>query len=160
MRARDVILLYDYNYWADRRILSAAERMSLEQLLAPTGHSFGSLRGTLVHILDAECGWRMLREHKTLSSFRKLKEDGLPGLEPLRQLWIEEERAMRDYLARLGDADMDGYVRYTADGLSRTATSRAWRTARWSCSGASDCEIHGRYRSSRSRRWSGSAGVS
>jgi len=47
---RDILLLYDYNYWATRRILSAGAHVSPEQFIVPTGHSFGSLRGTLLTI--------------------------------------------------------------------------------------------------------------
>jgi uncharacterized damage-inducible protein DinB len=48
VNGRDILTIYEYNYWATKRILTASV------------HSFGSLRGTLVHILDAECAWRML----------------------------------------------------------------------------------------------------
>ena len=96
-------------------ILESSASLTVEQLLAPTGHSFGSLRGTLVHILDSECGWRMLWEHKSLASFDQMKGDDFPGVQDLRRRWNEEERAMRDYISRLGDEDLCGCVRYTGD---------------------------------------------
>jgi hypothetical protein len=40
-------------------------------------------------------------------------EDAFPTFEVLEQRWTEEERAMRDYLARLSDDDLTDYVRYT-----------------------------------------------
>jgi uncharacterized damage-inducible protein DinB len=110
---RDILTLYDYNYWATRRILAASVQVSPEQFLVPTTHSFGSLRGTLVHALDAECAWRMLCQHQTLAYFRAMKEDAFPTLDVVEQRWNEEERAMRDYLAHLTDDDMNEYVRYT-----------------------------------------------
>ena len=113
MNIGDILTLYDYNYWATRRILAASVHVSPEQFLAPTGHSFASLRGTLVHTLDSECGWRMLCQHQTLTLFRALKEDAFPTVELLEQHWYEEERAMRDYLAGLSDEDLNDYVRYT-----------------------------------------------
>ncbi|MDZ4720195.1 MAG: hypothetical protein SH847_17215 [Roseiflexaceae bacterium] len=45
----DILTLYDYNYWANQRIIAASARVSHEQYLVPTTQSFGSLRGTLVH---------------------------------------------------------------------------------------------------------------
>jgi uncharacterized damage-inducible protein DinB len=115
MNLRDLLTLYDYNYWAIRRVLTAGARVTPEQFLAPTAHSFGSLRGTLVHILDTECGWRMLCQHQTLTSFEDMKEASFPTLGVLQQRWNEEERAMSDYLSRLTDEDLIGYVRYTLD---------------------------------------------
>lgn len=55
MNIRDILALYDYHYWATQRILAASAQLSPEQFLVPTAHSFGSLRGTLVHTLDSEC---------------------------------------------------------------------------------------------------------
>ncbi len=69
MNIRDILTLYDYNYWATRRILAASTQMRPEHFVIPTAHSFGSLLGTLVHILDAECAWRMLLQHDTLAYF-------------------------------------------------------------------------------------------
>jgi uncharacterized damage-inducible protein DinB len=115
MNIRDMLTLYDYNYWANRQILAASAQVSTEQFMASTAHSFGSLRSTLVHTLDGECAWRMLYEHQTLAYFGVMKEDTFPTLDVLVQRWNEEERAMRDYLARLTDGNMTDYVRYTTD---------------------------------------------
>ncbi len=115
MNVRDVRTLYDHNYWATRRILAAAPHVSPDQFLVPTPHGFGSSRGTLVHVLDAECGWRMLYQHGTLASFGAMKEDDFPTLGSLERRWEEEERAMRDYLPRLTDERMTDHVRYTTD---------------------------------------------
>jgi uncharacterized damage-inducible protein DinB len=46
--------LYDYHYWANARILNAAEEINHAEFVAPTKFSHGSLRGTLVHALSAE----------------------------------------------------------------------------------------------------------
>jgi uncharacterized damage-inducible protein DinB len=46
--------LYDYNYWANARIVHAAEQLSDVQLIAPTQESHSSLRGTLVHTTGAD----------------------------------------------------------------------------------------------------------
>ena len=115
MKTEDLRILYEYNYWATRRVLKQSEKVSAEQLLAGTSHSFGSLRGTLVHILDAERAWRMLLQHNTLSYFDSMKEQDYPTLKPLRELWNQEEREMREYLAQLTDTDLTTSVRYTLD---------------------------------------------
>ncbi len=113
MNLTDILTLYDYNNWANAELLSASQQVNPEQFLAPVAHSFGSLRGTLVHILDAECAWRMLCGHGTLEYFGALDEAAFPTLEGLEQRWAEEERALRNYLATLTDDDLRGYLRYT-----------------------------------------------
>ncbi|HSL47109.1 MAG TPA: DinB family protein [Anaerolineales bacterium] len=113
MNLRDILLIYDYNYWATRRILTASMNVSPEQFASPTAHSFGSLRGTLVHTLDSEHSWRMLLQHNTLDYFHEMKEEDFPTFDTLQQRWNEEERAMREYLASLNDDDLTGLVRYT-----------------------------------------------
>ncbi len=119
MNTRDIRTLYEYSWWATRRILAAAALLSPAQFVAPTTHSFGSLRGTLVHILDSECGWRMLCQHNSLASFGKLSEEAFPDAGGLREAWSREETAMREYLGGLSDRDLAGWVRYTADGNKR-----------------------------------------
>lgn len=113
MNREDINLLYDYNYWANQRILSTAAGLSTAQFVAPTTHSFGSLRGTLVHTLDGECAWRMLLQHQTLAYFGALTEDAFPTVALLAQRWQAEEHAMRDYFAHLTDDALNDYVRYT-----------------------------------------------
>lgn len=113
MNSQDIRTLYDYNYWATGRILSACVHISVEQFLVPTAHSYGSLRGTLVHTLDAEYGWRMLCRYNTPTPV--LDESAFPTVDALQQRWREEEQAMRDYLAGLNDDDLNGYVSYTND---------------------------------------------
>jgi uncharacterized damage-inducible protein DinB len=115
MNLRDILTLYDYNYWATRRILSVSAQVSPEKFIVSTAHSFGSLRGTLVHTLDSEAAWRMLLQHNTLAYFRVLKEEDFPTFESLEGRWKEEELVMRDYLIHLTDDDLTGMIRYTTD---------------------------------------------
>jgi uncharacterized damage-inducible protein DinB len=46
--------LYDYNYWANAKILEATEQVSEAQFIEETEDGHGSLRATLVHMLSAE----------------------------------------------------------------------------------------------------------
>ena len=113
MNRQDILLLYEYNYWATRRILTASAQVSPEQFTVPASHSFGSLRGTLVHTLDAEYSWRMLLQHNTLETFREMKDEDFPSFDPLKQRWVQEKELMRAYLASLSEQDVSGIVRYT-----------------------------------------------
>jgi len=49
--------LADYNNWANRRLYGAAMELSDEQYRRPTGVFFGSLHGTLNHLLLTDRIW-------------------------------------------------------------------------------------------------------
>ncbi len=127
MHTHEIQLFYEYNYWADRRILSACHKVSRAQFVAPPGPGtgWGSLRATLVHTLDSEWSWRRsfqkhfvpLDQQKgagepSLWDAQELTEADLPSLEALQERWQAEEGEMRAYLAGLSDEDLDGLVRY------------------------------------------------
>ena len=118
MNIQDIHLLYEYNYWANKRILAASANVSQEQFDAPGSFPYGGLRGTLLHILDTEWGWRSL--FQSIDTAAELKEDDFPTLAAFESHWKEEEKAMRVYLANLSDADMESHLRYTTDtGIKR-----------------------------------------
>jgi uncharacterized damage-inducible protein DinB len=109
MTQQDFLNLFEYTYWANKRILAASANVSEAQFIAQTAHSWGSLRGTLIHMLDTEYGWRMICQHDTETDV--LNETHLPTLADIAQRWREEEAAMRAYLSSLSDADLGGMVR-------------------------------------------------
>ena len=113
MNMQDVRDLYDYNYWANRRILRMAEQVTSEQFIAPSSHSYGSLQGTLVHTLGAEWSWRLLLEGQGVQP--ELQAADFPTVAAVQQRWQEEERAMRGYLGGLRDEDLTGIVSYRGD---------------------------------------------
>ena len=118
MNIQDLLLLYEYNYWANKRILGASTDVTQEQFLATASFPFGGLRGTLLHILDTEWGWRAL--FQSIDAATELKEDDFPTVAALESHWKEEERAMHAYLAHLSNDDMESHLRYTTDtGIKR-----------------------------------------
>jgi uncharacterized damage-inducible protein DinB len=112
MNKADISTLYDYNYWANERVLAAAANVSAEQFVAPAGVSHDSLRGALVHVLAAEVVWRK-RCQVGISPSTLPAENEYPSLDALIQRWREEETAMRAYLASLSDEALYQTVRYT-----------------------------------------------
>jgi uncharacterized damage-inducible protein DinB len=111
MNRADITLLFEYNYWANKRILTAASRISPEQFVAPTAFPRGSLRATLLHILDAEYGWRELLDHRR--EVPDLAPADFPSVAAVEALWAKEEAAMREFLATLTDEKLNMVVRYT-----------------------------------------------
>ena len=119
MNKREILDLFDYNYWANKKLLEAAQRANESQFIAPADFPFGGLRGTLVHTFDAELSWRLLLE-KGLMSFDETSEAGFPTLASLEKRWDEEQITMRSYLGTLKDEQLAGLVKYTTDsGIKR-----------------------------------------
>lgn len=125
MNRNDIALLFDYNYWANGRVLGAAEGLTNEQYVAVVpGLSHGSIRATLVHALAAERIWRQ-RCLEGESPSTLLKEADCPTLAALHALWSEEERLMRAGLVRLTDEALAGRLAY------RTTGGRAMENTLW-----------------------------
>jgi uncharacterized damage-inducible protein DinB len=112
MNTHDIHLIFDYNYWANHKILAASTGVTKEQFLASADFPYGGLRGTLVHILDAEWGWRSLFE--TLTFGEDLNSDDFPSVKSIEKRWDEEEKAMSAYLSTLKDEDMTMHLYYKA----------------------------------------------
>lgn len=111
MRQSEILLLYDYNYWANKRLLRAAEALSSDQLAQSLPMSWDSILGTFVHIMGAEWIWRM-RCQERVSPAAILDPGQFTTLELLRRRWDEEERAMRAYLNGLDDDALQQEVDY------------------------------------------------
>ena len=118
MRIEEIQKVIDYNYWANKRLLEPTRQVTQEQFVAPAAFPFGGLRGTLVHILDAEYSWRMMLE-KGVQTPDTLETD-FATAEALQKRCGEEEAAMRAYVAGLRDDDLTGLIRYTTStGIKR-----------------------------------------
>ncbi|MEO8397513.1 MAG: DinB family protein [Chloroflexota bacterium] len=117
MNLSDIQLMYEYNNWANHVILAKSAEVTPEQFVAPTTHSFGSLRGTIVHTLDAEWSWRVRLQAN--EDVEELKPEDFPTIESVRQRWQEEEAAWGAYLGGLSDADMPRIISYAIPGGTR-----------------------------------------
>lgn len=118
MKINDIKLMFEYNYWANKRILSMAEQLTAEQVTQTNDFSWGSLHGTLLHILDTEYGWRVLcQQGKTTPVWTA---DDYPDLSSIQSQWEEEENEMWEYLDSLSDDDIIGTFSYGVNDGTRT----------------------------------------
>ena len=111
MQAADLVFLYRYNEWANRRILRAAAGLTPEQFLAATGLSWGSVRDVLTHALGAEWVWRMRLQHGEAPT-RLLSPADFPTLEALVGRWQVEMAEMSGYVTGLDEAALNSTVTY------------------------------------------------
>jgi len=105
MKTDDIKLLYQCNDWANNRILAAAENLTQDQLRTPNELGWGSLRGALVHILDAEFGWRKFLNNEA-GSRDLLRDEDFQDVAALRQRWELENQALWTFLNALTDEDL------------------------------------------------------
>ena len=129
LKIDEIRLLYQYNDWADARILTACTKVRPEQYAAPTsiGTGRGGLRATMVHMLDS-----MWQDRITLQGYYKdpladeaaydateLHEDAFPTLAALQLRWTIEQQEMRAYLDTLTEEMLNGTIRYVIPGVIR-----------------------------------------
>lgn len=109
----DIALLLRYNDWANDKILNCAERVSSEQLAAENDFGWGSLRGALVHLMDAEYAWRALL--KDGDHIKWLQPEDFPDVAAIRQRWAIERAAFWRYFDSLSAEDLSGVISYQGD---------------------------------------------
>jgi uncharacterized damage-inducible protein DinB len=109
MKPDEIMTLYDYAWWARDRLLNAAAGLSDEEFARDAGFTYKSLRGILVHAMDAEASWcsRFLREE-----VEPPPEDGeLTSVDSLKARWAEEEAKLRGFLKGVTEASLaDDFV--------------------------------------------------
>ncbi|MDQ1473743.1 MAG: toxin ParE1/3/4, partial [Bryobacterales bacterium] len=54
MTVNDLETLFDYGYWANRKLFVVLSQLTAEQFTQPVAGSYGSVRNTMVHVLSAE----------------------------------------------------------------------------------------------------------
>jgi uncharacterized damage-inducible protein DinB len=88
-----------YTLWADRICLKALEEVNPDDLVRDTGTSFGSLLGTLAHILGSQRVWLARFEGKTVERVQGLAD--FPDWETLSSAWAETSAELGFFLAAL-----------------------------------------------------------
>ena len=110
MTTTDILLLFEFNRWANRRVLDSVAALSPEQFLRDLRNSFPSVRDTLCHILAIEWIWMARCQGNSTATLWKAED--FPVFESLRARWGEVEREQADFLSGLRDDQLDGLVKY------------------------------------------------
>jgi len=114
MNRNDIQLLFEYDRWANNRVLEAASALSVEQFTRDLGGSFRSVRDTLLHILGGEWGWlaywrqpshtaRLLTDLRTRLD-NLFHPDAFPNVAAVRLKWAEIEKEQTEFVNRLTEA--------------------------------------------------------
>jgi len=111
MNVRDLELLYDYGYWANRHLFAVMAELSPDEFTRNVAGSYGSLRNTLVHSMSAEWGW--IDRCGGQARGPALAADDFPDLESVTTTWAKVEGYVRDFLSRLSDDDLSRVIVFT-----------------------------------------------
>jgi len=106
----DLGRLFQYNNWANHRVLRAAATLTTDQFKRDLGSSYGGVRGTLVHIMSAE--WIWLERWKGVSPQRMLDEAEFADVLALKERWRVVEEHRDGWFAALPEKDVAGSVPY------------------------------------------------
>ena len=104
-------LLYDYNDWANNRMLAACAGLTAERWDQSLGHSWGSARGLLTHIMAGEMIWLARWKGHSPKSVRPPAE--FPTFADLRAAWQEHSVELRSFVNAVTDDSLSGDVAYT-----------------------------------------------
>ncbi len=102
--------LYDYNTWANYRMLDACNSLTDEQFTRELGSSFRSVRDTLAHIMGAE--WVWLERWNGRSPGALPVAEQFPNLASVRAHWAGIERDLLRFVAGLTQADLERVGEY------------------------------------------------
>lgn len=110
MTPEQIRFLYDFNAWANHRVLEACAVLTPEQFTRDLRSSFPSVRDTLVHIFGAEWVWLERWHGRSPSGLPPGGE--FPDFASVRARWAEIEAGQKTFLASLAAADLDRVVEY------------------------------------------------
>ena len=103
-----ILLLYQYERWANERILRAVSALTPEQFTRDLGGSFHSVRDTLVHMVSGAWGWLAYWKQPcdtpaSLAELRARRDalfhpDAFPDVTTLQVKWAEVEKEQTEFV--------------------------------------------------------------
>ncbi len=111
MNRNDIQLLFEYDRWANHRVLEAASALGVEQFTRDLGGSFRSVRDTLVHIMGGAWGWLAYwKEPSPTAAFltdlrtrldNLFHPEAFSSVAAVRLKWAEVEKEQTEFVSRL-----------------------------------------------------------
>jgi uncharacterized damage-inducible protein DinB len=117
MTVKDLETLFDYGYWANRKLFEVMSQLTPEQFTQPVAGSHGSIRNTMVHVLSAEWGW--LGRCGGLERGAPLNPVDYPTVATLAEKWDQIEVSVRTFLSTLRDEDLARNVEFVLGGTEK-----------------------------------------
>ena len=116
MTIHDLQILFEYDRWANNRVLRAASPLKVEEFARDLGGSLRSVRDTLLHIIGAEWAWLTYwrEEFPSAAFLNELwpRADALfassvfPEFGAMQLQWAEVEREQIEFVNGLSDESL------------------------------------------------------
>jgi len=110
MTPNEMAVLYEFNAWANRRMLGAVAAVKQEEFLRPMGSSFGSLRDTAAHIYGGEWVWLERFQGRSPGSLPDAAE--FKDAASLREKWAELETRLLKFVGSITQEDLNRVMEY------------------------------------------------
>ncbi|MDR3587226.1 MAG: DinB family protein [Desulfosporosinus sp.] len=110
MNKTQIIDLYSYDDWANRKLLTTVSQLENEEFIRDLSSSFKSIRDTMVHILGAEELWLsrwMGEQGRTL-----LNPDGFPTDTSLADRWDDYRNQINRFVLLLTEENLTLEISY------------------------------------------------
>jgi uncharacterized damage-inducible protein DinB len=102
--------LFQFNQWADRRMLDACAALTNEQFTRDLGSSFRSVRDTVAHLYGAEWIWNERIAGRSPSTLPT--GNAFPDLASVRAKLEEMDSYYLDYVTKLTPQDLEHVIHY------------------------------------------------
>ena len=120
----DLTELYTYNGWANERVRDSIQDLDPEVFQRDLGASFGSLRGTVAHLVSAQ--WNWLRRWKGQSASQPLPSEAFASPEEANRRWVEVDRALTGFVDGLDAGRLQQSIALTTP-QGRSYSSPLWQ---------------------------------
>ena len=117
MTKDDIQLLYEYDGWANNRVLQAVSVLTTEQFTRDLGGSFRSVRDTLLHIIGGAWIWLAYWKEASpspafLTDLRTRRDalfepDAFPNVAAVQLKWAEIEREQVEFVNRVTNESLE-----------------------------------------------------
>lgn len=117
--------LYEYNEWANGRLLDTASGIPEADLASAKGASFESILGSFGHLAAAQINWleRWLTGSNRVSGVELGK---MPDLSTVRAAFLASHIGLRDFVAGLTEQRLDADLEFR-DSAGDRATRPLWQ---------------------------------
>jgi uncharacterized damage-inducible protein DinB len=110
MNKIDIEQLFEYNRWANARVLAAVSQLSPDQFTKDLSNSFPSVRDTLVHMVWAE--WIWLMRWRGESPKIRFDPADFPTMARLKERWAEIEAGQVELINTLTEESLTKVIAY------------------------------------------------
>ncbi len=123
MNKKDLVELFEYNQWAESRLLASLEQLSPEDFEKDLHSSHGGIRGTLSHMVNAENVWTSRLEGQEIIPLdpEKLKTPG-----DFRQVWSNLDSKLSGLIASVTDEQLQSRMEYHDSKGNKYFQPRIW----------------------------------